>query len=72
MILSIGIIKCKPASKHKSDIKFKFGMKIVVEVVVEVVVVTSPLVHTLRRVCDQSQILRGSLFLAIFQALFIF
>ncbi len=43
MISSIGVIKRRSASEHKSEIKFEFG----VEVVVEVVVVASPLVREL-------------------------
>ncbi len=58
MISSIGVIKRRSTSKHKSKIKFEFG----VEVMVEVVIIASPLVRELRRACDQSQRLRDSSF----------
>ena len=45
MISSIGVIKRRSASEHKSDMKFEFGF----EAVVEVVVVASLLVHEFRR-----------------------
>ncbi len=50
MISSIGVIKRRSASEHKSEMKFEFGVEVVVEVEVEVVVVASPLLRKLRQV----------------------
>ena len=58
MISSIGVIKRKSASEHKSEMKFEHGVKVVVEVVIEVVIVASPPVRKLQRACNQRQRLR--------------
>lgn len=38
MILSISIVKCSYASKHKSEIEFEFRVEVMVKIVFEVVI----------------------------------